>query len=36
MDFEIIFIFLGKAFLSCFTVKNFAIGMIKEIGINRK
>jgi len=36
MDFETIFMFFGTAFLSCFTVKNFAIGMIKEIGTNRK
>lgn len=36
MDFETIFMFFGLAFLSCFTVKNFAIGMIKEIGINRR
>lgn len=36
MDLSIIFMFLGIATLSHLTTKNFAKGMIKEIGVNRR
>lgn len=36
MDLSVLFIFFGIATLSHLTTKNFAKGMIKEIGVNRR